>query len=60
MAVPVFEGKKKKKEEKKRFAESNLATKRLEWPGDEPNAARIYMHLRFIVAAGRNSIVTST
>ena len=42
----------KKRRKKKRFAESNLATKRLEWPGDEPNVARIYMHLGFIVAAG--------
>ena len=42
MAVPVFEEGK------------NLATKRLEWPGYELTLrARIYMHLRFIVAAGR-------
>ena len=46
MAVPVFEEEEKKK--KRSVAESNLATKRLEWPGDETNAARIYMHLRFI------------
>ena len=51
-AVPVFEGKKKRS-----VTELNLATKTLEWPGDESNAAHIYLHLRFIVAAGRRVTV---